>query len=144
MAIISKPSVIFKGVPATFTLFKTNLISNHVVAGTRFADFTIWKDVYIAYSSAEGNQKILVNFDSGDNFQSGTFSASERARDEFLVQTLIIVDLDGEVLKIDRSDLNTAHFDVQLTSNSESDEFVLLLEDGSNFLLDSGSYLVLE
>jgi hypothetical protein len=144
MAIISKPLIIYKGTPATFTLFKVNLLSNHVVsANSRFSNSTNWKNVYINYVSSEGNQRINVNFDTIDNFQSGTFSASERARTSFIVENIIIVDLDGEVLKVPRSALNVLDFDIELNS-SDSEEFVLLLEDGSGFLLESGEYLVLE
>ena len=145
MAIISKPQIIYKGVPATFTLFKANLLNNHVVsANSRFTDFSNWKDVYINYVSSEGNQRVNVNFDDRDNFQNGTFSVSVRARDNFIVESIKIVDLDGEILTILRSDLNTATFDIELYSDSESEEFVLLLEDGANFLLESGDFLVLE
>jgi hypothetical protein len=144
MAIISKPTIIYKGVPATFTLFKVNLISNHVVSSnSMFSTSSNWKEVYINYKSSEGNQRVRVNFDSKDNFQTGIFSVSERARDNFIVESLVIVDLDGEILKVNRSDLNAADFDVDLFTDSESEEFVLLLEDGSKFLLDSGEFLVL-
>lgn len=144
MAIISKPQVIYKGVPATITLFKNNLLSNHIVsANSRFSSFSNWKDVYITYVSSEGNQRITVNFDTQDGFQSGVFSASERARSSFLVESIVIADFDGEILKVSRSELNVLEFDIQLTGNSESEEFVLLLEDGSNFLLESGEFLVL-
>lgn len=145
MAIISKPQVIYKGIPASFTLFKVNLLGNHVVsANSRFSDINNWKEVYINYMSSEGNQRIRVNFDSNDNFQFGTFKASERARNTFLVESIVIVDLDGEILKVSRNDLNTATFDIELYSDSDSEEFVLLLEDGANFLLESGEFLVLE
>jgi hypothetical protein len=145
MAIISKPQVIYKGIPVVFTLFKVNLLSNHVVsANSRFSDVSNWKDVYINYVSSEGNQRINVNFDSKDNFQNGVFSASSRARTSFIVDSITIVDLDGEILKISRNNLNTATFDIELYSDSESEEFVLLLEDGANFLLESGEFLVLE
>lgn len=145
MAIISKPSVINKGTVAVFTLFKTNLISNHIVAASSiFSDFSNWKDVYINYKSAEGNQRSVVNFDSKDNFQYGEFFVSERARDSFIVQSIIIVDLDGEILKINRADLNVVEFDIQFNGNSNSVEFVLLLESGSEFLLESGEFLSLE
>lgn len=144
MAIISKPQVIYKGVPATITLFKNNLISNHIVsANSRFSSFSNWKDVYITYVSSEGNQRITVNFDTQDGFQSGVFSASERARSSFLVESIVIADFDGEILKVSRSELNVLEFDIQLTGNSESEEFVLLLEDGSNFMLESEEFLVL-
>lgn len=144
MAIISKPAIIYKGIPATFTLFKINLLGNHIVsASQRFSDVTVWKDVYINYASSEGNQRIVVNFNPTDNFQSGTFSASTRARNSFIVESIVLVDLDGEVLKIPRTELNVVDFDVEL-SNSDSEEFVLLLEDGSEFLLESGEFLSLE
>jgi hypothetical protein len=144
MAIISKPDTFVKGASNTITLFKTNLISNHVVSNTRFADFSVWKNVYIAYSSEEGNQKVIVTFNQQDNFQNGDFFISERARDSFVVQSIIIVDLDGEVLKINRQDLNVLDFDIQLDNNLESEEFVLLLENGSSLLLESGEFLSLE
>ena len=144
MAIISKPEVIYKGSTVTFTLFKANLKSNHVVsANSRFSDSTNWKDVYINYVSSEGNQRVIVNFDTEDNFQSGDFTTSPRARNAFIVESITIVDLDGEILKVLRSDLNTATFDIEL-NGSDSEEFVLLLEDGTNFLLESGGFLVLE
>lgn len=144
MAIISKPEIIYKGSSVTFTLFKANLKSNHVVsANSRFSDSTNWKEVYINYVSSEGNQRVIVNFDTKDNFQNGTFTVSTRARNAFIVDSITIVDLDGEVLKVLRSDLNTATFDIEL-SGSDSEEFVLLLEDGANFLLESGDFLVLE
>ena len=145
MAIISKPQIIYKGTSVTFTLFKANLKDNHVVsANSRFTDFSNWKDVYINYISSVGNQRVNVNFDATTNFQYGTFAVSERARNSFIVESIIIVDLDGEILKIPRSDLNTVTFDIDLYSDSDIDEFVLLMEDGANFLLESGDFLVLE
>jgi len=145
MAIISKPQIIYKGTSVTFTLFKANLKDNHIVsANSRFTDFSNWKDVYINYISSVGNQRVNVNFDATTNFQYGTFAVSERARNSFIVESIIIVDLDGEILKIPRSDLNTVTFDIDLYSDSDSDEFVLLMEDGANFLLESGDFLVLE
>lgn len=145
MAIISKPQIIYKGTSVTFTLFKANLKSNHVVsANSRFTDSSNWKDIYINYKSSIGNQRVNVNFDATTNFQYGTFTVSERARSRFIVESITIVDLDGEILKVPRSDLNTATFDIDLYSDSESEEFVLLLEDGANFLLESGDFLVLE
>jgi hypothetical protein len=145
MAIISKPQIVYKGVPVSFTLFKTNLISHHVVSSdSRFSDSSNWAKVNINYRSSQGNQTIIVEFDNKDNFQVGKFFASEKARTFFIVDSIVIIDLDGEILKISRADLNTATFDLTLTGNSESEEFVLLMEDGASFLLESGDFLVLE
>lgn len=144
MSIISKPALVYKGTPAEFTLFKTNLVNNHIVSSnSQFSSFSKWSKVYLNYKSTEGNQRIVVNFDSADGFMYGMFSASERARNSFQIESLVIVDLDGEVLKLERSDLNTLDFDLELYTGSESEEFVLLLEDGVALLLESGEFLVL-
>jgi hypothetical protein len=145
MAIISKPQIVYKGVPVDFTLFKTNLINHHIVADNQqFSASVNWSKVLVNYRSVEGNQKIVVEFDTSDNFQLGRFSASERARTAFEVHSLVIVDLDGEILRINRNDLNLADFDLTLSSNSESEEFVLLMDDGFSLLLESGEFLILE
>jgi hypothetical protein len=144
MSIISKPSVIYKGTPVEITLFKTNLINNHIVSSNlQFSSFSKWHKVYLNYKSTEGNQRIIVNFDSADGFMYGMFSASEKARTSFQIESLVIVDLDGEILKLERNDLNTLDFDLELYTGSESEEFVLLLEDGAAFLLESEEFLVL-
>jgi hypothetical protein len=144
MSIISKPAVIYKGTPTEFTLFKTNLLNNHLVSSnSAFNSFSKWSRVYLNYKSSEGNQRINVVFDDSDGFFKGTFFASERARDSFEIDYIMIVDLDGEVLKIDRSNLNVLNFDIQFNIGSESEEFVLLLEDANTFLLESGEFLVL-
>lgn len=144
MAIISKPALVYKGTPIEFILFKTNLISNHIVSSnSQFSSFSKWSKVYLNYKSTEGNQRIVVNFDAADGFMSGSFFASERARNSFHIEALVIVDLDGEILKLERSNLNTLDFDLELYTGSESEEFVLLLEDGVALLLESGEFLVL-
>jgi len=146
MSIISKPQIVYKGIPANITLSKVNLLSNHIVsANARFSNSKNWKKVQLNYRSSEGNQRVIVEFDKSTNFFNGTFSASEKARSFFIIESLILIDKDGEILKLNREDLNVLDFDVQLqNTSSESEEFVLLLEDGSNFLLESGNYLVLE
>lgn len=144
MSIILKPSVIYKGTPVEITLFKTNLINNHIVSSNlQFSSFSKWHKVYLNYKSTEGNQRIIVNFDSIDGFMYGMFSASEKARTSFQIESLVIVDLDGEILKLERNDLNTLDFDLELYTGSESEEFVLLLEDGVALLLESEEFLVL-
>jgi len=146
MSIISKPQVMYKGIPATITLSKVNLLSNHIVsANSRFSNSTNWKKIQLNYKSSEGNQRIIVEFDESSNFLIGIFSASEKARSFFNIESLILIDKDGEILKLNRTDLNVLDFDVELeNTSSESEEFVLLLEDGSSFLLESGDYLILE
>ena len=141
MAIISKPEIINKGTTVTFTMFKGNLINNSVVSSDEhFSNFDNWLKVNLTYQSTEGNQVKTVSFDSSDGFYQGFFTSSSKVRDAFMIQSITIIDLDGEILKIDREFLNSLEFDIEF---SVGEEAVLLLDDGAMFLLDSGEYLTL-
>jgi hypothetical protein len=144
MAIISKPNPVLKGQDNLFTLFKSELVNNFVVSSdVYFSDFSNWMSVNLNYQSTEGNQKKVVTFTHTDNFAPSSFYASPRARDSFSIMFIEIVDFDGEILVIPRSALNTLELDINLT-NSDSDELSVLLENGTNFLLESGENLILE
>ena len=119
MSIISKPAIIYKGTPEEFTLFKNNLLDNLIVsASSEFNSSSKWSKVYLNYKSSEGNQRISVAFNDSDDFSKGIFLASQRARDNFLIDYIMIVSLDGEILKIFRDDLNVLDFDLQLNISS--------------------------
>lgn len=144
MSIISKPNVIVKGTSVEFTLFKGELVNNHVVSSdVYFSDFENWMSVSLNYKSTEGNQRKIVTFNSFENFAPAIFSSSEKARDVFQIESITIVDFDGEILIVSRDDLNTLQFDINLSTNSESDEFLFLMEDGYSLLLESGDFLLL-
>ena len=144
MAIISKPNPVLKGQDNLFTLFKSELVNNFVVSSdVYFSDFSNWMSVNLNYQSTEGNQKKVVTFTHTDNFAPSSFYASPRARDSFSIMFIEIVDFDGEILVIPRNALNTLQLDIDLT-NSDSDELSVLLENGTNFLLESGENLILE
>jgi len=144
MAIISKPNPVLKGVDNEFTLFKGELVKNSIVSDDPyFSDFSNWSLVNLNYESSEGNQKKVITFSSIDDFAPSYFYASNRARDTFLIMSIQIVDFDGQILEVPRSALNTLQFDITL-NNSESEELVILLEDGFNLLLESGENLLLE
>ena len=144
MAIISKPNPVLKGVANEFTLFKGELVNNYIVSDDPyFSDFSNWSQVNLNYQSSEGNQKKVVTFSSINDFAPSYFFASTRARDTFLIMSIHIVDFDGQILEIPRTALNTLHFDITL-NNSESEELVVLLEDGFNLLLESGENFLLE
>lgn len=141
MAIISKPTNISKGTEVTFTLFKTNLINNSVVSSDDyFSSFSNWNRVYLNYVSTEGNQVKIVTFTEEDGFFEGTFTSSDKVRNSFMIQSITIVDFDGQFLKVDRDFLNSEEFDFTF-ANSDSEEFVFLLEDGYKLLLDSDDFL---
>ena len=142
MAIISKPAIIVKGEEALFTLFKGELANNSVVASdVYFSNQDNWMQVKLNYISSEGNQYKTVTFNSFENFNPAVFYASPRARDEFIIDSINIIDFDGQILEIPRTSLNTLHFDINF--NSESEEAVFLLEDGNSLLLESGDFLLL-
>lgn len=144
MAIISKPNIILKGTSVEITLFKGELVSNYIVSSdVYFSDFENWMSVSLNYKSTEGNQRKIVTFNSFENFAPAIFSSSEKARDIFQIESITIVDFDGELLIVPRDALNTLQFDIDMSTNSDSDEFLFLMEDGSNLLLESGDYLSL-
>jgi hypothetical protein len=141
MAIITKPNNISKGTEVTFTLFKTNLINNSAVSSDDyFSSFSNWNRVYLNYVSTEGNQVKIVTFTEEDGFFEGTFTSSEKVRNSFMIQSITIVDFDGQLLEVDRNFLNSEEFDFTF-ANSDSEEFVFLLEDGYKLLLDSDDFL---
>jgi hypothetical protein len=151
MSIISIPSNIVKGQPATITLFKGELLSNQVVASNfYFSNLNNWNKVVLNYKSTVGNQKAIVEFSKNDNFAPATFLVSEKARDVFELDSIYITDNDGQILVVPSTSFTASQFTIDMTeetneeNNPESDGFVLLLEDGNTFLLESGDYLLLE
>jgi len=115
MAIITKAAV-SKGSPATFTLSKSNLAAHASVSGDAyFSDQDNWDRVIVVYRSDIGNQKEVLNFDASLSTPTDSFLVSATARDIFQVRSLTIVDHDGGTLVINRANLTTAEFDVDMT-----------------------------
>jgi alpha-tubulin suppressor-like RCC1 family protein len=112
MAIITKPTV-NKGQAATFELNKAELaLVASVVQSTYFSDPANWNKVSISYKSADGNQRTAVLFDATQTTPEGDFLVSEKARDSFEVQKIVIRDFDGGKHEVLRTELNAAEFDV--------------------------------
>lgn len=117
MAIITKPvGGVLKGVPATFTLSKVELLAVPMVsADSYFSDSDNWNKVILKYKSSEGKQYEVVEFNATLSSPTGTFSASEKARDEFEIQTLEIIDFDGGIFIVPRGSLTVAEFDIDFS-----------------------------
>jgi hypothetical protein len=116
MSIITKPGSIVKGVSATFTLNKSSLVALSAVQNDPyFVDSANWNRVHVVFKSNPGSQYEIVEFNATQSNPSGHFLISEKARDLFQVQYIEILDFDGGVLKIPRSSLTTADFDIDLT-----------------------------
>lgn len=112
MSILTKPSV-SKGVVAQFTLNKIALLSHPAVSSDAyFSEPLNWYRVNAVYRSSEGSQYEIVEFDASQETPSGKFLVSEKARDEFQIQKLQIMDFDGGFLEIQRSQLNPQEWDI--------------------------------
>lgn len=122
MAIITKPAGgILKGVPATITLNKSELASlPSVSADSYFSITSNWNKVILSYKSLTGNQQEIVEFDATLASPTGFFDVSLKARNGFNIQVLKIVDFDGDIFTVPRSQLNTADFDVEFVNPPSS------------------------
>lgn len=112
MAIITKPSIT-KGTPATLTLNKQDLLAHSSVSSdSYFVQTQNWNKVKLVYLSVNGKQSKIVQFDATQSSPSAVISFSLKARDEFRIQKLILIDFDNGVLEIPRTSLITADFDI--------------------------------
>lgn len=120
MSIITKSNVT-KGTPSQFTLNKLNLLEHPIVqADLYFSNLSNWYRVNLIYKSSAGSQYEIVEFDASQATPTGTFLISEKARDEFQIQKVQIMDFDGGFLDIPRSELVVADLDVTI-QNTPSD-----------------------
>lgn len=114
MAIITKPTIT-KGQANEFDLSKSDLaVLSKVTSDSYFSDQANWSKVYIEYKSTEGKQIKQVVFDASQTAPKGSFDISEKSKDDFEVQALVIMDFDGGYLKLERGDLTVADFDISL------------------------------
>jgi len=118
MAIItSVPAIgsIVKGSPATFTLSKAQLLLVPSVAGsTYYSDSGNWKAVVLNYMSDPLNQPEVVGFDATQPTPTGIFDVVLSALDVFNIQSISIIDFQGGVFTVPRSELTVAEFDVDM------------------------------
>jgi hypothetical protein len=122
MAIITKPvGGVLKGLPATFTLNKSQVLALSIVSNDEyFSDSNNWKKIILKYESSEGKQQELVRFDTTLASPTGFFFVSEKARDLFEIKSLKIVDFDGDILVIPRSALISSEFDIDFSESIPS------------------------
>jgi hypothetical protein len=115
MAILTKPATITKGSPATFSLSKSELAQHPlVVADSYFSDSLNWFRVNVVFKSSTGRQYETVEFDASQANPTGIFLISDKAKSNFEVLSVEILDFDGGILRIGREDLTTADFDINL------------------------------
>jgi hypothetical protein len=116
MPIITKPSSIQKNSPAEISLDKSALAAvTSVAASAYYSDSANWKEVFIYYKSSVGNQREVLKFNATISSPVATFLVSEKARDIFEVQKIVIVDFDNGSITVPRSQLTVVEFDVDMT-----------------------------
>jgi hypothetical protein len=131
-----------KGESFTFSLSKSELADLQILnSDSYFRDTDNWDKVVLNYNSSIGNQHKSLTFNASDISPSFVFSTSDKARNSFIVYSIDIIDFDGQIFSIPRSELNAEDFDLDL-SGSVTESF-LLLDDGDSFMLDSDEILSL-
>jgi hypothetical protein len=93
------------------------LLAAYATGQEYFTDNTnAWNKVHILLKSDVGGQQKWMIFDASSDPASGSLSLSSEARDVFEVQKVIIYDFDGGKIELNRSQLNPADFDFDLSS----------------------------
>jgi len=112
---ITKSNIV-KGFPADFTLNRASLAQHPIVlADSYFQDPNNWYRVNAVYKSTPGSQYEIVEFDATQSNPVGKFLVSDKARDVFQIEKLVILDFDGGFLEIFRSDLEIEDWDVSIS-----------------------------
>jgi len=112
MSIITKPNV-SKGISAQFSLNKSELLQHPLVESDPYFSNSInWSRINVIYKSSEGSQYEIVEFDASQTTPVGSFLVSEKARNEFQVIKVKILDFDGGFLEIPRDQLDSEEFDI--------------------------------
>jgi hypothetical protein len=113
MAIITKPGVVTRNSPATFTLNKTELASiSSVASDPYFTNIANWKKVKLFYMSSTSNQMETVIFDATQASPQSDFLVSDKSIGNFLIQKITIEDFDRGYHIVKRDELVTSDFDV--------------------------------
>jgi hypothetical protein len=131
MSVITKPENIEKGVPAQFTLSRSELLSI-VLSFTDdayFEDTGNWYRVNFKYKSSPGNQYEIVEFDGQQSNPVANFLVSPTALDTFKLLSVDILDFDGGSIRIPRSyftqQVFDSNIDVDLSVEPELEPWVL-------------------
>jgi hypothetical protein len=115
MPIITKPSFVRKNIVSIFSLNKNELaLHPKVVASTHFKNTSVWDRVTIKYKSLTLGQFETVTFDAATLQPFGQYYVSPIAENIFQVEKVSIIDKDGAILLIPRTELTVADFDIDL------------------------------
>ena len=116
MPILTKAAAPVKGTATLFTLDKAALAAvTSVAADAYFSIQAKWKSIDLVYHSSVGNQNQIVKFNASQSSPTSDFLVSNRARDIFEIQKIVIKDFDGGTFEVLRSELTTAEFDIDFS-----------------------------
>ena len=114
MAVFTIPSIT-KGEASTISLNKNDLLALAAVsADPYFSVSTNVKSVIVEWNSDPGNQKERLLFDFEQASPQASFLVSEKARDEFVLESITLIDFDGGQFLLTGDDLPTG-FDISLS-----------------------------
>jgi hypothetical protein len=132
--ILTKPANINKGQDNIMTLDRDALLAD-VIANrdSYFHQLGRWSQVLITYKSSQGEQLNHLEFDPTTGaFPTANFNPSTRARNTWLVQTVMVRDLDeGEIIYY-RDEVDTAHFDITLDQTAPTLNPVTIASNNAN------------
>jgi hypothetical protein len=112
MSILTKPSFT-KGVASSVSLSKSELSALSVVSSdSYFSNQVNWAEILVFYKSTVGKQLKVLKFDPSQSSPSTSVLFSVKARNNFELQKIIIMDYDSGTLSISRSDLTAAGINV--------------------------------
>lgn len=115
MTILTKPNSISKGTPAQFSISKLELAQHPLVSADAYYSVqSNWKAISLLYVNPEGQMKD-VKFNATVASPVANFLASSTARDIFEIHSVRIIDFDGGVFSIPRSELTPSEWDVDMT-----------------------------
>ena len=116
MPILTKPTFVRKNIVSIFSLNKSELaLHPKVVASAHFSNTSVWDRVTIKYKSLTLGQFETVIFNAETLQPVGQYYVSPISENIFQVEKVSIIDKDGAILLIPRSELNAVDFDIDLT-----------------------------
>jgi len=108
---------ITKGASNEVQVDKSALALDAKVSGDAyFSDQANWKTILINYQTPTGKQTQVISCDASLATPVGDFNPSLTARDDWEVQSFVIIDHDGGKLEYNRSEMDEADFDIALAA----------------------------
>lgn len=114
---IIAPSTIEKGSLNRYTLVKSVLLQEPIVQqSSYFSDESNINLVVVKFKSTEGNQSNFLYFYAKSENSYSYFDPSDRARNQWEIEYVLLFDFDRGSLRLDRSNVDLSQFDINFNS----------------------------